>query len=59
MRPAKMIKSLLKRGMTEQQIADKIGINQSTVNRLKNGQHHTLHFTPGMRLTKLYQNGVK
>jgi len=39
MDPQKAISSLLKRGWTQQQVADEIGVNQSTIQRIYlNGQ---------------------
>jgi hypothetical protein len=60
MDPAGIIKNLLKLGMTEQQIADRlllygISIAQSTIHRIKTGQIDQPKFDVGMALIRLWE----
>lgn len=40
MNPSEAIAELIARGYTERRIGDKIGVNQSTINRIRRGETH-------------------
>jgi len=50
-----MLNDLIKTGLSEQEIADKVGTSQPTINRLRNRIHKTTSFDIGTGISRLYE----
>lgn len=57
--PQEYIKSLIKRGFTEEWIAKKANISQSTVNRIKGGFVQYPRWDTAKRIEKIYLQNIQ
>jgi len=51
----KLIQDIIDSGLSEAQIASEVGVEQPTINRLKNGEHKSTSYETGAALTRLHK----
>jgi transcriptional regulator with XRE-family HTH domain len=54
-----IIEAIIASGYTEQQIADKVGLSQPTINRLKLGSRKRMEYRAGELLLKLHRKAKR
>jgi len=54
-----MIIDIHNTGLTEKEISDFIGVNQSTTHRLRTGKHKTTTYESGVKISELHKKVMR